>query len=80
MARALSLDLRERVVESVTKGMSCRQAAVRVWCERIECDPLGRAGSRWRRTRADEARRRSQVATLRGRGSSFSAQWQSNPI
>jgi transposase len=29
MARALSLDLRERVVESVIKGMPCRQAAVR---------------------------------------------------
>jgi transposase len=29
MARALSLDLRERVVEAVADGMSCRQAAVR---------------------------------------------------
>ena len=29
MARALSLDLRERVVEAVAKGMSCRQAAAR---------------------------------------------------
>lgn len=29
MARALSLDLRERVVEEIAKGMSCRQAAVR---------------------------------------------------
>jgi transposase len=29
MARALSLDLRKRVVEAVAKGMSCRQAAVR---------------------------------------------------
>jgi transposase len=29
MARALSLDLRERVVEAVAEGMSCRQAAVR---------------------------------------------------
>jgi transposase len=29
MARALSLDLRERVVEEVAKGTSCRQAAAR---------------------------------------------------
>jgi transposase len=29
MARALSLDLRERVVEEIAKGMSCRQAAAR---------------------------------------------------
>lgn len=29
MARALSLDLRERVVEAVAKGMSCRRAAAR---------------------------------------------------
>ena len=29
MARALSLDLRERVVEAIGKGMSCRQAAAR---------------------------------------------------
>src|SRR5262249_50929822 len=30
MARALSLDLRERVVEAVANGMSCRRAAARV--------------------------------------------------
>lgn len=29
MARALSLDLRERVVEAIAKGLSCRQAAAR---------------------------------------------------
>jgi len=29
MARALSLDLRRRVVDAVANGMSCRQAAVR---------------------------------------------------
>jgi transposase len=29
MARALSLDLRRRVVDAITKGMSCRQAAAR---------------------------------------------------
>src|SRR5262249_5552663 len=29
MARALSLDLRERVVEAISKGLSCRQAAAR---------------------------------------------------
>ena len=29
MARSLSLDLRERVVDAVARGMSCRQAAAR---------------------------------------------------
>jgi transposase len=29
MARALSLDLRERLVEAIAKGLSCRQAAAR---------------------------------------------------
>ena len=29
MARALSLDLRRRVVDAIAKGMSCRQAAAR---------------------------------------------------
>jgi transposase len=29
MARSLSLDLRERVVDAVAKGISCRQAAAR---------------------------------------------------
>ena len=29
MARALSLDLRKRVVDAVAEGVSCRQAAVR---------------------------------------------------
>ena len=29
MARALSLDLRERVVEAIAEGLSCRQAAAR---------------------------------------------------
>ena len=40
-----------------------------VWRERIECGPLGRAGSLWRLARPDEARWRSQVTTHRGRGS-----------
>jgi transposase len=63
MARALSLDLRRRVVEGVAEGMSCRQAATRVRNKRLECDPLGGADSLRRRARADEARwgyRRSQ--------------------
>jgi transposase len=29
MARALSLDLRQRVVEAIAKALSCRQAAAR---------------------------------------------------
>ena len=40
MARALSIDLRERVLAAVDGGMSCLQAAGRFGVERLECDPL----------------------------------------
>ena len=59
MARALSLDLRERVVEAIAKGLSCRQAAARFgvsassairWAARIRSGgalaPMNQGGDR----------------------------------
>ena len=40
MARALSVDLRRRVVRAIEEGASCRQAAARFWGKRFKRDPL----------------------------------------
>jgi hypothetical protein len=59
MAKALSMDLRERVLAVVDAGASCRQAAAPLLCQRLQCDPLVRA-----RRREHGMRARSRKAAL----------------
>jgi transposase len=40
MAKALSNDIRQRVVAVIDRGLSCRQAAERFRGERVERDPM----------------------------------------
>ena len=40
MAKALSVDLRRRVVDAIEHGLSCRQVGGTVWGERIKHEPL----------------------------------------
>ena len=50
MARAYSLDLRERVVAAVAAGQTCRAVAVTVWGERGQCGEVVAAfAGKWQR-------------------------------
>jgi transposase len=49
MARALSVDLRRRVVDAIAEGISRRQAAARFRGERVERHSLGSAAGEDRR-------------------------------
>jgi hypothetical protein len=45
MSKALSVDLRERVVRAVSEGASCRGAGARFGGQRLERHPLVRAAA-----------------------------------
>ena len=63
MSKALSLDLRTRVLAAIAGGLSCRQAAAAVWRERVERDPLARPGVHTGRRPAEGSGRRPALGT-----------------
>jgi len=66
MAKALSIDLRRRVVDAIEQGLSCRQAAVRFGISASSAIRW-RGAEEARRSRRKEAGRRSQVGPHRSR-------------
>ena len=63
MAKALSVDLRRRVVDAVDAGGSCRSAAARFGVSGLVGDPMGGARPGARRSRAGQARRATRART-----------------
>ena len=70
MARALSEDLRSRVLKASDEGMSARQAAARFGVGSIECDPLDCAGEDRRADRRDRRADAAPPASMRMKPSS----------
>ena len=84
MARALSLDLRKRVVDAIARGMSCRQAAARFgvsassairWAAQIRSggalEPKTQGGvfmCKLRKKLANASNGRNYIETVWGRG------------
>ncbi len=62
MAKALSIDLRQRVVAAIDGGLSCRQAAERFWRQRSQCYPLAQPSQESRGHHSQAARRGPQIA------------------
>ena len=63
MSKALSLDLRTRVLTAIAGGLSCRQAASAVRRERVERDPLARPGAPTGRRPPEGSGQRSALGT-----------------
>jgi hypothetical protein len=75
MPRALSLDLRVRVLAAVAQGLSHRQALRTVWGQRREREPVagararaGRAPGRWAETADPDGSRRTKTRSSNPRG------------
>ena len=60
MAKALSTDLRRRVVDATAQGISCRQAAKRFGVSASSAIRWAAAGPDYRHDRTADAGRRSQ--------------------
>lgn len=55
MPKIPSLDLRTRVLAAISSGLSCRQAAIRFWGERLKPDPLADDGTSAGRRDAEDS-------------------------
>ena len=63
MARALSVDLRRRVVGAIEVGLSCRAAAEQFGVNSVERDPLAGPGTAGGRRDAQAPGRRPPLAS-----------------